>query len=122
MASPPSSTSVPDSSLPTAHRPSSAQLNYDALRLVFSLFIPPLSNHDATDDQLSKDGRRQLYSLAQVCKGFYEPALDCLWSNLPGLKPLLDCHPALEIVDGIYVSGNVFLLIYSSQMNTDVSV
>lgn len=107
MATPSTTKSGLDSNAPATNSTDPSPLNYDALMLVFSLFVPPLSNQDARDYQLSQDGARQLSRLARVCKGFHEPALDCLWSNLPGLKPLLDCHPALKIVDGIYVSGTI---------------
>ena len=79
-------------------------LNYDALKLVFSLFIPPLAEGDLPGLPLAIEGTKQLCALSKVCTAFQEPALDCLWYNLPGLGPLLKLHPALRVIDGAYVS------------------
>ncbi|KAJ3550603.1 hypothetical protein NMY22_g370 [Coprinellus aureogranulatus] len=76
--------------------------NYDALKLIFSLFVPPLVEGNATELPLAVEGRKQLRDLALVCRAFVEPALDCLWENLFGIRPLLDIHPALKIIDGTY--------------------
>ncbi|GJE98796.1 hypothetical protein PsYK624_150330 [Phanerochaete sordida] len=34
-----------------------------------------------------------LVSLALACRAFYEPAMNVIWSDLPGLRPLLQCFP-----------------------------
>ena len=34
-----------------------------------------------------------LHSVALVCRALYAPALDKLWSELDGLKPLIRCLP-----------------------------
>lgn len=39
--------------------------------------------------------------MALVCRAFYEPAINQLWSCLRGFKPLVQCLPqdAIEIYD-----------------------
>lgn len=34
-----------------------------------------------------------LVSLALTCRAFYEPAMNAVWRDLPGLRPLLLCFP-----------------------------
>ena len=89
----------------TARSQNRPAMNYDTLRLVFSLFIPPLVEGGLQRPglPLANEGTKQLYMLSEVCKTFHEPALDCLWYNLPGIEPLLKLHPALTVIDGEYV-------------------
>lgn len=42
--------------------------------------------------------RRSLASLARTCKTFHELAMDLLWANLSGLRPLLGCVTRLHSV------------------------
>ncbi|KAG2063670.1 hypothetical protein BDR04DRAFT_1111261 [Suillus decipiens] len=42
--------------------------------------------------------RQSLASLARTCKTFHELAMDLLWANLPGLRPLLGCVTRLHSV------------------------
>lgn len=37
------------------------------------------------------EGRRALAALAQTCRMFSEPSLNCLWRKLDSLRPLLRC-------------------------------
>ncbi|KAG2137853.1 uncharacterized protein EDB93DRAFT_752653 [Suillus bovinus] len=43
--------------------------------------------------------RKSFAALARTCKLFYEPAMDLLWAELDGIKPLLGCvtrlHPVM---------------------------
>ncbi|KAG2125452.1 hypothetical protein DEU56DRAFT_825168 [Suillus clintonianus] len=40
--------------------------------------------------------QRSLAALARTCKTFHEPAMDLLWANMPGLRPLLGCVTRLH--------------------------
>jgi len=55
------------------------KLNYDVLFAIF--------------EYLQDDSPETLAGLARVCRLFPEPALDALWSNLDGLRPLLTLFP-----------------------------
>lgn len=37
---------------------------------------------------------RDLVSVALACRAFYEPAMDVVWRDLPGMGPLIKCLPA----------------------------
>ncbi|KAF8554947.1 hypothetical protein OG21DRAFT_1603156 [Imleria badia] len=45
------------------------------------------------------EGQRALASLAQTCRVFSEPSLNCLWRKLGSLRPLLRCIFTVEVVD-----------------------
>ncbi|KAG2126530.1 hypothetical protein DEU56DRAFT_891883 [Suillus clintonianus] len=47
--------------------------------------------------------RKSLAALARTCKTFHEPAMDLLWANIHGLRPLLGCVPRLHPM--IYDTG-----------------
>ena len=34
-----------------------------------------------------------LTNMALACRAFYDPAMDVRWSQLPSLRPLLECLP-----------------------------
>lgn len=36
---------------------------------------------------------RDLVSMALACRAFYEPAMDNMWRDLPGMGPLIGCLP-----------------------------
>ncbi|KAG1733792.1 hypothetical protein EDB19DRAFT_2026649 [Suillus lakei] len=40
--------------------------------------------------------RKSLAALARTCKTFHELAMDLLWANMPGLRPLLGCVTRLH--------------------------
>lgn len=40
------------------------------------------------------DRKRDLTSMACVCRGFYEPAMDAAWYDMPGMGPLMMCLPS----------------------------
>ncbi|KAG1742802.1 hypothetical protein EDB19DRAFT_596426 [Suillus lakei] len=48
-----------------------------------------------------------LEALARTCKAFHEPAMDLLWADLDGIRPLLGCAPRLHRL--IYPSGSRLL-------------
>jgi hypothetical protein len=68
-----------------------ADMNEDILHLIFGHFDG------------SAQARKDLFSAAQACKAFVEPALDSLWSVLHSLLPLLLLLPSAEIVNNQYV-------------------
>jgi hypothetical protein len=39
------------------------------------------------------NSRRTVAALARTCRTFQEPALDVLWRDIKGFKPLLSCLP-----------------------------
>jgi hypothetical protein len=100
-------------------------MNYDTLKLVFSLFIAPLADSEGDLPgpglPLASEGVQQLYALSKVCKAFHEPALDCLWHNLPGIEPLLKLHPALTVINGAYVGPATLTGVDRMIMRTPVS-
>ncbi|TFK22416.1 hypothetical protein FA15DRAFT_596157 [Coprinopsis marcescibilis] len=74
--------------------------NEDLMNVVFGYLLedvdfPPLYR-----------SRRQLLWVALTCKSFLEPALDALWTSLPGLPPLLKLIPNLSLAGDTYVIGN----------------
>lgn len=46
-----------------------------------------------------REGRRALAALAQTCRVFSEPSLNCLWRKLDSLRPLLRCLFTKQVVD-----------------------
>ncbi|OAX39711.1 hypothetical protein K503DRAFT_865211 [Rhizopogon vinicolor AM-OR11-026] len=40
-----------------------------------------------------RDSRVTIAALARTCRAFKEPALDVLWKNINGIKPLISCFP-----------------------------
>ncbi|OAX39712.1 hypothetical protein K503DRAFT_865212 [Rhizopogon vinicolor AM-OR11-026] len=40
-----------------------------------------------------RDSRITIAALARTCRAFKEPALDVLWKNIDGIKPLISCLP-----------------------------
>jgi hypothetical protein len=54
-------------------------------------------------EQLELEGKKHtLASMARVCRVFTEQALDVLWRNLVGLKPLVSLLP-ITMKDGVMV-------------------
>jgi len=53
------------------------------------------------EDKLRHGSRPTLAALARTCRTFKEPALDLLWANITGFKPLLSCLP-----DGVIIIPN----------------
>jgi hypothetical protein len=49
-------------------------------------------------DDFGRDSRTILAALARTCRTFKEPALDMLWRNIDGLKPIVSCMPELAVV------------------------
>ncbi|KAF6743052.1 hypothetical protein DFP72DRAFT_152402 [Ephemerocybe angulata] len=72
----------------------------EILTLIFELFLPQITPeiHKVVSDAW----RKQLLSLALVCRAFCDPALDCLWSHLDSLTPLLKLHPGMQVIGGLY--------------------
>ncbi|KAF7370515.1 hypothetical protein MSAN_00683400 [Mycena sanguinolenta] len=53
--------------------------------------------------------------VARTCKSWKDPALDCVWSHLGSLVPLLRLIPGLICVDGVYnVEGPLHLGVFNS--------
>ena len=73
-------------------------MNEDILHLIFEHF------------DLDAQTRKDLFSAAQACKAFVEPALNSLWRVLPSLLPLLLLLPSAEIVNKQYVGRLQILL------------
>jgi hypothetical protein len=55
----------------------------------------------ADEDKLRDGSRPTLAALARTCRTFKEPALDLLWENITGFKPLFSCLP-----DGVVIIPN----------------
>jgi hypothetical protein len=53
------------------------------------------------EDKLGDGSRPTLAALARTCRTFKELALDLLWANITGFKPLLSCLP-----DGVVIIPN----------------
>jgi hypothetical protein len=51
-----------------------------------------------------REGRMRLRDLALTCKAFKDPALNCLWTFMDSLIPLVKILPNLHILDNTYVS------------------
>jgi hypothetical protein len=49
-------------------------------------------------DDFGRDSRATLAALARTCRTFEEPALDTLWRNIDGLKPIVSCMPEFVVV------------------------
>jgi hypothetical protein len=47
------------------------------------------------------EASRTVASLASTCRTFKEPALDVLWENISGVKPLLSCLPESVVQKGV---------------------
>jgi hypothetical protein len=52
------------------------------------------------DDSDSQDSlnRATIAALARTCRTFKEPALDVLWKDINGFKPLLSCLPSGVVI------------------------
>lgn len=47
--------------------------------------------------EVSSGGTRELVAMALTCQVFYEPAMNRLWRDLPGLVPLISCLPRARL-------------------------
>ncbi|KAG2082843.1 uncharacterized protein F5147DRAFT_208103 [Suillus discolor] len=65
------------------------------VQIFINLNQPPISE---TLDWPQSPTRKSLASLALTCTTFHELAMDLLWSNIPGLRPLLGCVTRLHSV------------------------
>ncbi|KAF6740869.1 hypothetical protein DFP72DRAFT_951696, partial [Ephemerocybe angulata] len=77
-----------------------SSLNYDLLTTIFRNLLP-------TDPTLLPRvevvlGRKQLRNLALICRSFRDPALDCLWTCLESLMPLVKVLPGLKVVNNAF--------------------
>jgi hypothetical protein len=86
---------------PTLSSKGALDLNHDVLAQIFGCFLP-------SDPSLTTvKWRGQLLNLALVCTAFLDPAMDCLWSYIESLEPLLKLHPANFTLMGLHVSGHI---------------
>ncbi|KAF5337335.1 hypothetical protein D9611_003014 [Ephemerocybe angulata] len=103
-----------EDTLPKDEKPRASALleHTDIIHPIFKYFIP-LQLHPQRalipQLQLRAGWRKELLNLALVCKAFHGPAIDCLWSHLDSLTPLLKLHPGLRVVNGSYFFlGNIW--------------
>ncbi|KAH0835828.1 hypothetical protein J3R83DRAFT_9696 [Lanmaoa asiatica] len=61
---------------------------------------------------IDPSGKRALVALAQTCRAFSEPSLDCLWRKLYSLQPLIRCYATVdEHESGIPPTSSQFAVI-----------
>ncbi|KAF6743539.1 hypothetical protein DFP72DRAFT_1177888 [Ephemerocybe angulata] len=73
----------------------------EILSLIFKLFVP-VQRQNVQGPRDDAAWRTELLNLALVCRAFRDPALDCLWSHLDSLTPLLQLHPGMQVLNGLY--------------------
>ncbi|KAF5337086.1 hypothetical protein D9611_003011 [Ephemerocybe angulata] len=76
----------------------------EILNLIFKIFVPVQLQATTAPDTTSSslEWRKQLLNLSLVSRAFSDPALDCLWTHLDSLTPLLKLHPGMRDIDGLY--------------------
>ena len=81
-------------------------MNQDILSLIFQHFdLEPGS-------QTVAQSRKDLFSAAQTCKAFVEPALDSLWRVIPSLLPLVLLLPSAEVINRQYDVSSILSIKY----------
>ena len=68
-----------------------ALLDEYILFLIFSYFDVGLEERERKSEARAR--KRNLATLALVCRAFYDPAMSILWSALHDISPLIRCMP-----------------------------
>lgn len=64
---------------------------------IFKTILEEVSERQKYFEWLFPVERSTYASMAQTCRAFYEPSMDCLWATLPTLEPLANCMPPIVL-------------------------
>ncbi|KAF8556867.1 hypothetical protein OG21DRAFT_1506087 [Imleria badia] len=84
----------------------------DIFHIILDFLSEPFTGYDNDSDIIRiriprEEGRRALAALAQTCRMFSQPSLNCLWRKLDSLTRLLRCVFTKEEVIGIARTGKL---------------